>query len=298
MSEEHLDHMFSALSHPVRRSIVILLAEEGPQTYSSMLGRLKLETGTLNHHLSKLRGIVEQDKDRKYCLTVEGQVAYQAILRTKRDFAVGPPLAVRRKMIRGLAMKSALGLERLLLKPVEAFKEVQRELIPYALVCVFIISLYLLTDLLIDVFDFARSILELAAGIAVCSIFVRLALKKNLSLRRFAVSYGLVYLPSLISNILRIAEGALGIQTGRMFFRPFPFVFHQGSTFSAVIFAGLSLWGFGLLLLAIRESCEVSNSAAFTTVFFSSLASTWVNLLISLLIFPHPTPPLFQALLA
>ncbi|HDI73474.1 MAG TPA: ArsR family transcriptional regulator [Candidatus Korarchaeota archaeon] len=50
------DRLFRALAHSTRRRIIEMLAEEGPQTYSSLLRKTGLATGTLNHHLEKVKG--------------------------------------------------------------------------------------------------------------------------------------------------------------------------------------------------------------------------------------------------
>ena len=73
------DLTFQALSHRTRRKILRILAEEGPQTYSSLIRKTGLITGTLNHHLERMKGLI-QVKDGLYSLTDEGWRAYEAML--------------------------------------------------------------------------------------------------------------------------------------------------------------------------------------------------------------------------
>lgn len=72
------DRLFRALAHSTRRRIIKILAEEEPQTYSSLLRKTGLATGTLNHHLEKIREILEV-RDGLYDLTEVGWRAYQAM---------------------------------------------------------------------------------------------------------------------------------------------------------------------------------------------------------------------------
>ncbi len=73
------DRIFQALSHRTRRALLKTLAEEGPQTYTSLLRRTGLPTGTLNHHLEKLKGLITSENGM-YELTEEGWRAYRAIV--------------------------------------------------------------------------------------------------------------------------------------------------------------------------------------------------------------------------
>ncbi len=73
------DKLFQALAHRTRRIILRTLAEEGPQTYTSLLRRTGLTTGTLNHHLEKMRGLIVSNRGM-YELTDDGLRAYRAIL--------------------------------------------------------------------------------------------------------------------------------------------------------------------------------------------------------------------------
>ncbi len=67
---------YKALDHPIRRRIVQLLAEE-PQTYSSLLARLDIESGHLAYHIRNLDVLIEKDENGVYCLSRDGEEAYR-----------------------------------------------------------------------------------------------------------------------------------------------------------------------------------------------------------------------------
>lgn len=70
------DNRYKALDHLIRRRIVQLLAAE-PQTYSSLLAQLDIESGHLAYHLRNLEELVDKDTEGKYQLTREGEQAYR-----------------------------------------------------------------------------------------------------------------------------------------------------------------------------------------------------------------------------
>ena len=76
MSSE--DAIFEALSHETRRRIIRMLREK-PLAYSEMLEALGVETGALNYHLGKLKGLVEKSEDGTYRLTSLGVKAYEVL---------------------------------------------------------------------------------------------------------------------------------------------------------------------------------------------------------------------------
>jgi len=72
------DAVFEALSHETRRRIIRILKEK-PLAYSEMLEALVVETGALNYHLGKLKGLVEKSEDGTYMLTPLGVKAYEVL---------------------------------------------------------------------------------------------------------------------------------------------------------------------------------------------------------------------------
>ncbi|MFX1478470.1 MAG: ArsR family transcriptional regulator, partial [Promethearchaeota archaeon] len=61
--------IYSILSHPFRRKILLLLENEGYIPYTDLMGRLGLETtGQLNFHLKKIGSLIDKD-NKSYFLT-------------------------------------------------------------------------------------------------------------------------------------------------------------------------------------------------------------------------------------
>ena len=77
---EEIDKYLKALSHPIRRSIIKLLAEKGPMSYSELMKAVGVgDSGTFAFHLKMLQGFVKKNEDGRYELTDKGMVAYRAL---------------------------------------------------------------------------------------------------------------------------------------------------------------------------------------------------------------------------
>ena len=89
--DDDYDTIFQALSHSTRRKVIRILAEEGPQTYTSLLKKTSLTTGTLNHHLEKMKTLIYVS-DSLYHLTETGWRAYQAMIALQKGLStIGRP---------------------------------------------------------------------------------------------------------------------------------------------------------------------------------------------------------------
>ncbi|MFX1345609.1 MAG: hydrogenase iron-sulfur subunit [Promethearchaeota archaeon] len=76
--------IYSILSHPFRRRILLLLENEGYIPYTDLMERLGLETtGQLNFHLKKIGSLIDKDK-KSYFLTEEGKRVLKIININKR----------------------------------------------------------------------------------------------------------------------------------------------------------------------------------------------------------------------
>jgi len=78
------DRVFEGLSHETRRRVIKALGEHGPLPYKRLLEVAGVETGVLNYHLGKLKGLVEKQEDGRYALTEEGMLAYKILLYYER----------------------------------------------------------------------------------------------------------------------------------------------------------------------------------------------------------------------
>lgn len=72
--EDLYNEIFKALKHPVRRHILSLLHDE-PQTYSSILRALNIDTGLLNYHLENLGSLIAKNEEGKYGVSEFGRAA-------------------------------------------------------------------------------------------------------------------------------------------------------------------------------------------------------------------------------
>ncbi|MFX0035221.1 MAG: hydrogenase iron-sulfur subunit [Candidatus Hermodarchaeota archaeon] len=76
--------IYSILSHPFRRKILLLLEKEGYIPYSDLMERLGLDTtGQLNFHLKKIGSLIGKDK-KSYYLTEDGKRVLRIISLNKR----------------------------------------------------------------------------------------------------------------------------------------------------------------------------------------------------------------------
>jgi len=74
MSDREID-VFKALSHPLRRKILKLIAEKGSASYSDLV-KLEPKAGVLYHHIRLLGDLIYQDENKQYRLTKKGLKAY------------------------------------------------------------------------------------------------------------------------------------------------------------------------------------------------------------------------------
>lgn len=73
------DEVFEGLVHEIRRKIIKSLGENKVLTYKELLEIAGVETGVLNYHLGKLKGLIEKTEDGKYTLTRNGLTAYNVL---------------------------------------------------------------------------------------------------------------------------------------------------------------------------------------------------------------------------
>jgi len=77
-------NIYSILSHPFRRKILLLLEREGFIPYTDLMEKLGLaQTGQLNFHLKKLGSLISKDK-KSYFLTEDGKRVLNIISLNKR----------------------------------------------------------------------------------------------------------------------------------------------------------------------------------------------------------------------
>jgi len=78
--------VFQALSHPIRRTILkIIAARPDGVPYTELVLELSLSTGKLNYHLEQLGGLVGKNNERYYVLTPFGEKALNQLNLIRQD---------------------------------------------------------------------------------------------------------------------------------------------------------------------------------------------------------------------
>lgn len=281
MSEDQIDAMLSAINHPIRRDIVCYLAESGPQSYSALLEKFKLQTGTLNHHLGMLKALLEQDEDKRYSLNRHGQIAYQLLTYAKASFAKPVLPTVKRRMIVPALRDSALGFYKLVFHPAKAFVEAQEGLGPYTVCGAIVMTLLFASTPSLSTYTITRSITGSLGVLLFCSAFAQLAYNKNPRLSRLTVSVSMSYLPAIILNLLTLLFAVFEFTP----WTPLPFIIVEDPGYIVLmqLFAAVFIWRFILLFFAVRESCKLSASQSFTAVFASSIIENMIAFVVDYL---------------
>jgi uncharacterized RDD family membrane protein YckC len=78
-NSEDVSSVLLALSHPLRRQILLALSDKSECSFTDMLNALKVDTGKLSFHLRSLSAFVEQSPSNKYRLSRAGENALQII---------------------------------------------------------------------------------------------------------------------------------------------------------------------------------------------------------------------------
>ena len=79
VSEDNVSRILSALSHPLRREILLNLSEKGECSFTELMNALSVETGKLSFHIKNLEDFLEQTKTGRYRLSKVGENAMRTI---------------------------------------------------------------------------------------------------------------------------------------------------------------------------------------------------------------------------
>lgn len=71
--QENVSKIFSALSHPLRREILLLLSAKEESSFSDLMTALNIDTGKLSFHLRNLDAFLEKTATGKYKLNGVGR---------------------------------------------------------------------------------------------------------------------------------------------------------------------------------------------------------------------------------
>jgi uncharacterized RDD family membrane protein YckC len=79
VDEENVSKVFSVLSHPLRRRILLNLSEKGECSFTDLMNALDVDTGKLSFHIRNLSAFTEQTSTGRYRLNNAGQNALRLI---------------------------------------------------------------------------------------------------------------------------------------------------------------------------------------------------------------------------
>jgi DNA-binding transcriptional ArsR family regulator len=85
--DEQIENVvFQALAHPMRRTILKIIASK-PEgvSYSELITELSLSTGKLNYHLEQLGGLAGKNDERRYVLTPFGRKALNQLTLIRQE---------------------------------------------------------------------------------------------------------------------------------------------------------------------------------------------------------------------
>jgi uncharacterized RDD family membrane protein YckC/DNA-binding transcriptional ArsR family regulator len=71
--QENVSKIFSTLSHPLRREILLYLSEKEECSFTDLMNALNIDTGKLSFHLRNLEAFLERTSTGKYRLSKVGQ---------------------------------------------------------------------------------------------------------------------------------------------------------------------------------------------------------------------------------
>ena len=109
------DEFFIAISHEIRRVIIITIGDNGFAGFSQFKRAANAGTGTIYHHIEVLRNFVYQDSKKKYHLTEAGIRAYNLLIsQDKGSLGNFRTMSIHVVTILGQDGRSRLGLSPLL----------------------------------------------------------------------------------------------------------------------------------------------------------------------------------------
>jgi uncharacterized RDD family membrane protein YckC len=80
VDQESVTRVLSALSHPTRRGVLLILNEKSECSFTDLMNALGVDTGKLSFHIRNLIGLVEQSPSGKYRLSKMGENAVRLVM--------------------------------------------------------------------------------------------------------------------------------------------------------------------------------------------------------------------------
>ena len=83
---DEYDEIFSALKHPIRRQVLLLLEERGEVSFTDIQNAVGIDdTGLMSYHLKELAPLVEQSRRGKYRLSEVGQASVKLFRKVETE---------------------------------------------------------------------------------------------------------------------------------------------------------------------------------------------------------------------
>jgi hypothetical protein len=256
------------------------LAEAGSLSYSGLLQKLNVRTGTLNHHLQKLAPLLDQGEKKLYRLNREGILAYHFIKRTKDLLTTQELPQISRHELPQLVRDYALAFYNLAVRPNQAFREAGNHRIVYSLVALTILLMVYMASLRFGYESLVGLSALLVSWTASAVAFQRVVFRSgfNIASTGLTVALGsLPYIPVVFAGSLGVSENGATILLPSP---PFESLWQIGVN---QMYSVLFVWRFALLFLGMRELCGLSSSRALTVVLAASFVEAIVSLALSAL---------------
>ncbi len=257
---EELDSVFDGLSHPIRRKIIGLIGGKGPQTYSQLLEKTQLQSGTLNYHLGKLKDLLVKDEDGRYSLSHLGVLAYRTMEYASQNLYRDQTIVLKPNVwsnFKGIATEAY----RLILKPSEAYNPLKQSKI---------VPLLVYTSILILSLNMGEEEL-IISGASIPASYILLDLLSRMLYKAHGSSQTLL-LFTLKSFYPQAFYAALRLLLSRYLSRiDYRLYLLTSELLVKMVQPIIALWIFILLLLAVLNGKRIDRSKAFVVVIFTFL---------------------------
>lgn len=141
------DAIFTALKHPIRRQILLLLEQKGEVSFTDIQDAVGInDTGLMSYHLKELAPLVEQTARGKYCLSEIGQTSIQFFQKVEREKRRSSTM-VRKELERSIGqivfLFFIMGITLLSPLSIGIYASIQNLYTPSNLSSVYIVGLFL-----------------------------------------------------------------------------------------------------------------------------------------------------------
>jgi len=205
---DDLSHVYSMLSHPIRRKIIELVAENDV-SFTELMQELGLnETGTLTFHLRQMERALEKTSDGKYRLSELGRIAHS--LSVEGEKSIGLRKFSPTEEIKKRVTKFSSDFAGLLFSPSRTLRRIyssQNAFLPFSifLVLLFPLAAFILrNDLSEMITRTPPCFLTWFASIFIFKYISEHLYRKQVNLRNLLYTTGLASFPLTLAEITLI----------------------------------------------------------------------------------------------